>query len=163
MARERGIRRLIFASSCSLYGASEGVLDEQSPLDPLSVYARSKMKSEELLLASADTDFAPVVLRFGTFYGLSPRPRFDIVVNLLVAKAVTEGKRVVLVTCTGCADGGEALSKDEYIARLNAACEDFAEDRSLRAYSTVGTRGDAEALWDEVAAVLAAEGAEPPA
>jgi nucleoside-diphosphate-sugar epimerase len=92
MARERGIRRLIFASSCSLYGASEGVLDEQSPLDPLSVYARSKMKSEELLLASADTDFAPVVLRFGTFYGLSPRPRFDIVVNLLVAKAVTEGE-----------------------------------------------------------------------
>jgi nucleoside-diphosphate-sugar epimerase len=92
MARQRGIRRLIFASSCSLYGASEAVLDEQSPLDPLSVYARSKMKSEELLLAMADADFAPVVLRFGTFYGLSPRPRFDIVVNLLVAKAVTEGE-----------------------------------------------------------------------
>jgi nucleoside-diphosphate-sugar epimerase len=92
MAHERGIRRLIFASSCSLYGASEALLDEQSPLDPLSVYARSKMKSEELLLALADPDFAPVVLRFGTFYGLSPRPRFDIVVNLLVAKAVTEGE-----------------------------------------------------------------------
>jgi nucleoside-diphosphate-sugar epimerase len=91
MAQERGIRRLIFASSCSLYGASEALLDEQSPLDPLSVYARSKMKSEELLLALADKNFAPVVLRFGTFYGLSPRPRFDIVVNLLVAKAVTEG------------------------------------------------------------------------
>jgi nucleoside-diphosphate-sugar epimerase len=92
MARERGIRRLIFASSCSLYGASEALLDEQSPLAPLSVYARSKMKSEEMLLALADTNFAPVVLRFGTFYGLSPRPRFDIVVNLLVAKAVTEGE-----------------------------------------------------------------------
>ena len=92
MARERGIRRFIFASSCSLYGASDAVLDEQSPLDPLSVYARSKMKSEELLVAFADVDFAPVVLRFGTFYGLSPRPRFDIVVNLLVAKAVTEGE-----------------------------------------------------------------------
>jgi nucleoside-diphosphate-sugar epimerase len=92
MAGERGIRRFIFASSCSLYGASEAVLDEQSPLDPLSVYARSKMKSEELLLAMADVDFAPVVLRFGTFYGLSPRPRFDIVVNLLVAKAITEGE-----------------------------------------------------------------------
>jgi nucleoside-diphosphate-sugar epimerase len=96
MARERGIRRMIFASSCSLYGASEAMLDEQSPLDPLSVYARSKMKSEELVLALADTEFAPVVLRFGTFYGLSPRPRFDIVVNLLVAKAVTEGEISVL-------------------------------------------------------------------
>ena len=96
MARERGIRRLVFASSCSLYGASEAVLDEQSPLDPLSVYARSKMKSEELLLALADPDFIPVVLRFGTFYGLSPRPRFDIVVNLLVAKAITEGEIPVI-------------------------------------------------------------------
>jgi nucleoside-diphosphate-sugar epimerase len=95
-ARQRGIRRFVFASSCSLYGASQAVLDEQSPLEPLSVYAKSKMKSEELLLAMADADFAPVVLRFGTFYGLSPRPRFDIVVNLLVAKAVIEGEITVL-------------------------------------------------------------------
>lgn len=91
VARGLGVRRLIFASSCAVYGAGTGLLDERSPLRPVSMYARTKADSETLLMAAADGRFSPTALRFGTFYGLSPRPRFDLVVNLLVAKAVREG------------------------------------------------------------------------
>jgi nucleoside-diphosphate-sugar epimerase len=91
VARGLGVRRFLFASSCAVYGAGEGVLDEGAPLRPGSVYARTKADSEALLMAAADERFSPTALRFGTFYGLSPRPRFDLVVNLLVAKAVREG------------------------------------------------------------------------
>ncbi len=91
VARGLDIQRLVFASSCSVYGASDGVVDEESPLAPVSIYARTKMQSEQLLLDMTDRSFAPVSLRFGTFYGLSPRPRFDLIVNLLAAKAVAEG------------------------------------------------------------------------
>jgi nucleoside-diphosphate-sugar epimerase len=91
VARGLGVRRLIFASSCAVYGAGVGVLDEDSPLRPVSIYAKTKADSERLLREAADDRFSPTALRFGTFYGLSPRPRFDLVVNLLVAKAVREG------------------------------------------------------------------------
>lgn len=89
-ARGFGIRRLIFASTCSVYGASDQVLDERSALNPVSLYARTKIGSEQLLLNLNSGFFAPTILRFGTIYGLSPRPRFDLVVNLLAAKAVCE-------------------------------------------------------------------------
>jgi nucleoside-diphosphate-sugar epimerase len=91
VVRGLGIPRLVFASSCAVYGAGQGVLDEDSELAPVSTYARTKAESERVLMAMADTGFAPTALRFGTFYGLSPRPRFDLVVNLLAAKAVREG------------------------------------------------------------------------
>jgi nucleoside-diphosphate-sugar epimerase len=91
VARGLGIERLLFASSCAVYGASDGLLDEQSELAPVSIYAKTKAESEKLLIAAADESFSPTALRFGTFYGLSPRPRFDLVVNLLAAKAVREG------------------------------------------------------------------------
>jgi nucleoside-diphosphate-sugar epimerase len=91
VARGLGIERLVFASSCAVYGASDGLLDEEAPVAPVSVYAQTKASSEKLLLGMADEEFSPTVLRFGTFYGISPRPRFDLVVNLLVARAVREG------------------------------------------------------------------------
>lgn len=87
--------RMIFASTCSVYGASDEVLDEKSSLNPVSLYASSKMATEKILLGLASSDFAPVILRFGTIYGLSGRTRFDLVINLLTAKAVTEGKITV--------------------------------------------------------------------
>jgi len=90
-ARGLGIERFIFASTCSVYGASNGVLDEESDLRPVSLYAKTKMESESALLDLQDGRFAPTLLRFGTFFGVSPRPRFDLVVNLLTAKAVVEG------------------------------------------------------------------------
>jgi nucleoside-diphosphate-sugar epimerase len=85
-----GIRRFLFASSCSVYGASDDLLDERSPLAPLSLYARTKIESERLLLSLASGDFSPTVLRFATVCGLSYRPRFDLVVNLLAAQAALE-------------------------------------------------------------------------
>ena len=91
-ARRAGVRRFLFASTCSVYGASDGELDETSPVNPVSLYAQTKVASESDLLAAADDTFAPVNLRFATVYGVSHRPRFDLVVNLLTAKAVTEGQ-----------------------------------------------------------------------
>jgi nucleoside-diphosphate-sugar epimerase len=91
VARGLGIPRLVFASTCAVYGASDEQLHEESQVAPVSVYAQSKAESEHLLMRGTDDGFSPTALRFGTFYGLSPRPRFDLVVNLLTAKAVREG------------------------------------------------------------------------
>lgn len=92
VAKGSEVGRFIFASTCSVYGASDQKLDERSALNPVSLYARSKIASERVLLKMADDTFAPTILRFGTIYGLSGRTRFDLVVNLLTAKAVAERK-----------------------------------------------------------------------
>jgi nucleoside-diphosphate-sugar epimerase len=89
---ELGIPRLVFASTCSVYGASADPLDETSALNPVSLYANTKIAAEEILLARASADFSPVILRFGTAFGVSHRFRFDLVVNLLTAKAMREGQ-----------------------------------------------------------------------
>ena len=91
IAKGNGIKHFIFASTCSVYGASDEVLTENSTLNPLSLYARSKAASEKLLLGMANDRFTPVIVRFGTIYGLSGRTRFDLVVNLLAAKAMFDG------------------------------------------------------------------------
>ena len=89
MAREVGVRRFIFASSCSLYGAGgEDLVTEDSPLQPLTPYAESKARSEEGLSALADDEFSPVYMRNATVYGASPRLRADLVLNNLVGWAV---------------------------------------------------------------------------
>lgn len=95
IAKGFGVRRFVFASTCSVYGASDEVLDERSALNPVSLYARSKIASEQVLQSLASPEFSPIILRFGTIYGLSGRIRFDLVVNLLTAKAVVEGKITV--------------------------------------------------------------------
>ncbi|MGQ9488813.1 MAG: NAD-dependent epimerase/dehydratase family protein [Armatimonadota bacterium] len=92
IAKGFGISRFIFASTCSVYGSSDELLDERSALNPVSLYARSKIASERVLLSLASPTFSPTILRFGTIYGLSGRIRFDLVVNLLTAKAVVDGK-----------------------------------------------------------------------
>lgn len=95
VAKGSGVQRFIFASTCSVYGASDDLLDERSILNPVSLYARSKIASEKVLMALADDTFAPTMLRFGTIYGLSGRTRFDLVVNLLTAKAIFDGQITV--------------------------------------------------------------------
>jgi nucleoside-diphosphate-sugar epimerase len=95
VAKGNGIKHFLFASTCSVYGASDDVLTERSTLNPLSLYARSKLASERVLLGMADDTFTPTILRFGTIYGLSGRTRFDLVVNLLAAKAAFEGRITV--------------------------------------------------------------------
>ena len=86
-----GVRRLVFASSCSVYGASTtgGLLTERSRLNPVSLYARTRVLSENILF-DRHGDVEPVVVRLATVFGLSPRMRFDLVVNTLTAKAIAE-------------------------------------------------------------------------
>ena len=86
------INRFIFASTASVYGIKEGLVNEKVAPNPVSLYARSKLKSEEGILSLVDENFSPTILRMGTLYGLSPRMRFDLVVNVLTMKAVTERK-----------------------------------------------------------------------
>jgi nucleoside-diphosphate-sugar epimerase len=81
-----GIKRFIFASTCSVYGADDEILDELSDLKPLGVYARSKADSERILL-KANGSLSPTIFRMATVFGLSYRPRFDLVINLFTAKA----------------------------------------------------------------------------
>ncbi len=90
IARLHQVNRFIFASSCSVYGSSEKIATEKSDLNPLSLYAKDKIYSEQGLLDLANGTFNPTIMRMGTLFGISPRPRFDLVVNLLAAKAVTE-------------------------------------------------------------------------
>ena len=96
VSRAAGVSRLLFASTCSVYGACDHVVDERSPLNPVSLYAATKIDSERVLLAARDSRFHPVILRVGTAFGWSLRPRFDLVVNLLAACAAVEGKIQIL-------------------------------------------------------------------
>jgi nucleoside-diphosphate-sugar epimerase len=91
IAKGEGVKRFVFASSCSVYGESDNLMDEHSNVRPLSLYAETKIDSEEALLAAGTPEFHPTILRFSTIFGLSPRPRFDLVINLLTAKAIKEG------------------------------------------------------------------------
>ncbi|MBF0373214.1 MAG: NAD(P)-dependent oxidoreductase [Alphaproteobacteria bacterium] len=93
MAKEAGVTRFVFASSCSIYGAAgnSGALDETAPFNPVSAYAVSKVKTEGELSEMADDTFSPVYLRNATAYGVSPRIRFDLVLNNLMAWACTTG------------------------------------------------------------------------
>lgn len=91
-SREAGVRRFLYASSCSLYGAAspEDILDESAPFRPVTVYGRSKMLAERALAKLATPGFSPVFLRCATAYGMSPLLRGDLVVNNLVGHALTE-------------------------------------------------------------------------
>jgi nucleoside-diphosphate-sugar epimerase len=93
MSREAGVRRFIYASSCSMYGAAgDGLINEEAPLHPLTPYAVSKVRAEEDISALATDDFSPVFMRNATAYGMSPRLRADIVLNNFVCWAYTTGK-----------------------------------------------------------------------
>ena len=93
MAKEAGVERFVFASSCSMYGASDSddLLDESAPFNPLTAYAESKVRAEQGLAELADDDFVPVSMRNATVYGVSPRLRLDIVLNNLAGWAHTTG------------------------------------------------------------------------
>jgi nucleoside-diphosphate-sugar epimerase len=97
-AKEAGVPRFVFASSCSMYGAAgmDDHVTEEAPLRPLTAYAESKVRAEEALADLADDDFAPVYMRNATAYGVSPRLRFDIVLNNLAGWAYTTRKVLIM-------------------------------------------------------------------
>jgi nucleoside-diphosphate-sugar epimerase len=93
LAKAAGIKRFLFASSCSNYGAAgSDFLTEQSQFNPVTPYGVSKVKVEQALMTMADDNFSPTYIRASTAYGMSPRIRFDLVVNNLTAWAFTTGQ-----------------------------------------------------------------------
>jgi nucleoside-diphosphate-sugar epimerase len=134
-AREAGVARFVFASSCSMYGVSgDAPVAEDAPLRPLTAYAESKARAEEQLAELADEDFSPVFLRCATVYGASPRLRVDVVLNNLVGWAVTTGRVRVL------SDGTpwRPLVHVEDIARTVAAVLDAPAESVRREPLNVG-------------------------
>lgn len=97
LARKMGVERYIFASSCSVYGEGRSdKLTENSSTNPVSLYAKMKLKAEADILPLADDDFCVTVLRNATAYGLSPRMRFDLVINIMTLNAWKNRKIYVL-------------------------------------------------------------------
>jgi nucleoside-diphosphate-sugar epimerase len=94
VAKYKGVRRFVFASTCSVYGAAEDyVLNEGSVVSPVSLYAETNLRSEDVILRGFEgTETVRGIVRFATVYGASKRMRFDLVVNILTAKAVTENR-----------------------------------------------------------------------
>jgi nucleoside-diphosphate-sugar epimerase len=91
LSRESGVKRFVFSSSCSTYGANSDVVNENSSLLPLTAYAKSKVSSESEILKLKTETFAPIILRSATAYGISSSLRLDLVVNNLTCSAYTTG------------------------------------------------------------------------
>lgn len=96
LAKQAGVRRFVYTSSCSVYGVADGEVDETSPVNPQTAYAECKTLVERDLTAMADDDFSPTFLRNATAFGASPRQRFDIVLNNLAGLAWTTGELVMI-------------------------------------------------------------------
>jgi nucleoside-diphosphate-sugar epimerase len=96
LAKEVGVERYLFSSSCSTYGAAgEKILDETAEFNPVTPYGRSKVLVEQEVSQLASQEFSPVFLRNATAYGVSPRLRFDLVLNNLTAWALTTGRVLI--------------------------------------------------------------------
>ena len=89
LAKEAGVKRFLFSSSCSIYGiAKDGIIDENSLVNPLTAYAKSKIDAEKELISLADSNFCVGIMRNSTVYGFAPKFRNDLVVNNLVTTAL---------------------------------------------------------------------------
>jgi len=97
MAKAAGAKRFVFASSCSLYGAGDGtLLDETAAFNPVTPYGESKVKAEFAISDLADDNFHPTYMRNATAYGSSPKLRMDLLINDITARAVVEGRIVLM-------------------------------------------------------------------
>jgi len=92
LSKKSGVKRYIFPSSCSIYGFQEDVVNETSPVNPLTTYAKANYQAERDIIPLADNEFTVVVLRFSTVFGYSPRMRFDLAINGMTYGAWKTGK-----------------------------------------------------------------------
>jgi nucleoside-diphosphate-sugar epimerase len=155
VAISAGVQRFIFASSCSVYGANDDVVDETSDLNPVSLYARTKIASEKELLSSVSDEFFVTILRFATVFGHSRRPRFDLVGNLFTAQAFNDGKITVF--------GGDSWRPFIHVADIAKAIVLTLKANPFRVQGQVLNVGDARLnmtigdLADKVQAVISAD------
>lgn len=92
LAKKYGIMKYVFASTCSVYGFQEGLINEESPLNPLTTYAKASMMAENEILPLTDKNFSTTILRQATVYGFSFRMRFDLAINGMVLGYYQNGK-----------------------------------------------------------------------
>jgi nucleoside-diphosphate-sugar epimerase len=140
LAKEAGVRRYLYASTCSVYGASggSGLVDEDAPLRPVTPYAESKVRVEDDVQKLADEDFSPTFMRNATAFGFSPRLRADIVLNNLTAHAHLSGE--VLVLSDGTPWRPLVHAKD--IARAFTAALDAPVEAVHNRAFNIGTEGN---------------------
>ncbi|MFD4630665.1 NAD-dependent epimerase/dehydratase family protein [Streptomyces sp. NPDC058284] len=139
LAREAGVRRFLYASTCSVYGAAGGgdLVAEDAPLRPVTPYAESKVRVEDDLHALADGDFSPVFMRNATAFGYSPRLRADIVLNNLVGHALLSGEVLVLSDGTPWRPLVHAADIARAFAAALAAPKEAVHDRAFNIGSEV--------------------------
>jgi nucleoside-diphosphate-sugar epimerase len=92
ISKEHGVKRFIFASTCSNYGSASNTVDENSPIQSLSLYSTTKVNSENFILNTKNSSFEPCILRFATAHGLSPRMRFDLLLQEFLRDAILDKK-----------------------------------------------------------------------
>ena len=97
LSQERGVERFLYSSSCSVYGAGgDTFLTEDSPLNPVSLYAQAKLDAEKEIFQLTSESFHPVALRKATLFGVSPRMRFDLAINTMTLHAITRGQITIM-------------------------------------------------------------------
>ncbi|MEU4979750.1 SDR family oxidoreductase [Streptomyces sp. NPDC021969] len=155
LARDAGVQRFLYASTCSVYGAAGGgeLVGEDAPLRPVTPYAESKVRVEDDLHALSDGDFSPVYMRNATAFGFSPRLRADIVLNNLVGHALLSGEVLVLSDGTPWRPLVHAADIARAFAAALVAPREAVHDRAFNIGSEVNNVTVAE-IAEEVAAAV---------